>query len=113
MVRSWPIITATLRSATTHAEMNVSNLEIPTGVQDIPIFIFRFLVILFNSHRGRFHYAYYVAGKCYVGLADRFIGEKGTSPIRFYGRVVGQTIRVRYNPDNPAVSKVLAEDNRE
>lgn len=110
MIKSWPLVTATIRSATPHDKMDFSHVA---GLMDGLTFWVHLSRLIFksiNSHRVHFSYTYNVAGKIHVGFVNKFI--VGNSPKKLYGKSVGQAIRIRYNPEKPFVSKVLAEDNR-
>ena len=113
-VHGWPVVAATLRSAVFDSEGSGVGLE-GVFLLEIPLLglilglIFE-LVQRIRGHRVRLMYTYRAGDKYHAGFADRFVRNTGGTPL-FYGRAPGQTIYVRYNPEKPSVSVVLAEDN--
>ena len=106
---TWPVVEATLRSAVFQSEGLGAGPA--AALRQIPFLeIIWGLVALVRGHQVRFLYTYIAGGQYRVGYADQFVRSTSDAP-RLFGRVPGETIYVRYNPEKPAVSVALAWDN--
>ena len=107
----WPVVDASLRSSASQSE----GLDAGPAAalhQFLPLEVIWVLVELIGGQRVRFLYTYSAGGRYYVGYANRFVWST-TDTARLFGKAPGETIRVRYNPEKPEVSVVLAGDNPE
>jgi hypothetical protein len=107
----WPLVSATLLSATAHEDKAPfplrKILENEIGISALAGWLFN----LINRSRIHFCYSYSAEGKIRTGFVNKFVRRRGTSAVRLYGKVVGEGIQVRYNPEKPEDSMVRAADN--
>jgi len=106
---TWRIVTGNIRSAV-FPEAGISiGMGAVGRVLPGAVLIWR-LVEMIRGHRVTYMYTYQAEGKYLVGYTHRLVPEVGQSP-RLFGKAVGETIYVRYNPSEPAVSVILSQDN--
>jgi hypothetical protein len=107
---SWQVVTATIRSGVVQSDdTGIRLLDIMHHIFP-PLVIITALVLWVRGHRADFLYTYVAMGKYYTGSARRFVRSTKETP-RLHGRAPGETIYVRFDPDKPAVSVVIAQDN--
>ncbi len=105
----WCVVQGTLRSATLGSEGLDAGPA--AALRQIPFLGLLWLLIeLIRGHRATFMYTYFAEGKYHVGRTHRYVRRKDDFP-RLFGRGQGEALYVRYKPEAPAVSVVLAEDN--
>jgi hypothetical protein len=75
-----------------------------------PLRLVWLLVETVRGHRVRFMYTYEAGRKYNVGYISRFVSSPSDAP-KLFGRAPGETVFVRYDPQAPGTSVVLAEDN--
>jgi hypothetical protein len=107
---NWQVVKATLRSGVVRADdTGIALLDFMHHIFP-PLAIITALVLWVRGHRADFLYTYAAMGKYYTGSARRFVRNIEQTP-RLHGRAPGEAIFVRFDPDKPAVSIVLASDN--
>ena len=108
----WPLVAGTLRSAVFETPLESARtwevvVHTPLIVLWIPIWL---LMQLIGRYRVRFMYTYEVGANYYVGSDVEFVRNR-SGALKLFGRFPGEKIFVRYDPQAPGTSVVLAEDN--
>lgn len=111
-VNDWPMVAGTLRSAAFEAPEEIDRVwgtvvHTPLVVLCIPIWL---LIQLISRFRVRFLYTYEAGARCYVGYDIEFVWNRSDT-LKLFGWLPGEKILVRYDPQAPGTSVVLAEDN--
>jgi len=109
---NWPMVAGTLRRATFEAPKQ--SADVWETIVYTPLLLLWFLVFLLmeliGRYRVRFLYTYEVGSNHYGGYEIKFVRNRRETP-KLFGRAPGETIFVRYDPQAPGTSAVLAEDN--
>ena len=108
-VDNWPMVAGTLRSAAFGSEGLGSWIyavfsSFPPLDWGLPEVV--------RGRRVRFLYTYQAGGNYHLGYITRFLPNPSNTT-RLFDRAPGETIFVRYDPQAPGTSVVLAEDNRQ
>lgn len=108
---TWPLVRATLRSAV-FEEVGVGAALVHAIARVVPlVVIFYWLIQIIRGHRATFMYTYLAGGKYHVGYTHCFSRREGSELPRLFGKSAGETIYVRYHPQNPSISVAQPRDN--
>jgi hypothetical protein len=106
---TWRLVAGTIRSAVFPEPGSKFGQSAVSSVLGPAVLIWN-LIDRIRGHRVTFMYTYLAEGKYRIGYTHGFVRKFHGTP-RLFGKAAGETIYIRYNPSQPAVSVILSQDN--